>query len=82
MIAGNAAALGTGSVTVLSGGELALFTAMTVSNPVTINGTGVGGTNEALHAGGSAVVNYTGPITLASDAAIKVDGGADLHAQQ
>jgi autotransporter-associated beta strand protein len=81
-----AAGLGdsTAGTTVNSGAELAVFNTMTMNEPLTINGYGLGGTaatpTGALHTGGSTSVTWAGPITLAGDAAIKIDGnGASLN---
>ena len=74
---GSANALGdaTGGTTVTaSGAEIALFSPLTINEPLTINGIGLDAGGGALHAGGSVVSTWAGPITLGSDATIKVDG--------
>jgi autotransporter-associated beta strand protein len=81
LIIGNASALGdlTGNTTVSSGAELALNSALTMNEAVTINGLGIGTIGGALHSGGATSSTWAGAITMASDAALKVDGGATMN---
>jgi autotransporter-associated beta strand protein len=73
-----------GSTTVNAGGSIFSVQTNTYNNEsVTINGTGtVTGSNPnndgALHAGGPAISTFDGPITVASNSLINVDGGSTL----
>jgi autotransporter-associated beta strand protein len=63
-----------GSMTVASGATLELNAGGNYAQPLTINGTGVGG-NGALRKMDSSTRRYDATITLGSDARINVDGG-------
>ena len=75
----SATGLGAASSAVLAGsdGELYITANVNVPQALTINGAGPDG-NGALHKGGAGVTLYTGPVFLASDSTIGVDGGATL----
>ncbi len=70
-VSGNATALGTGAVTVNSGGTLQLGVS-NVSNALNLNGFGFNG-NGALTFGASGLT-YVGPITLQTNTSINVGG--------
>lgn len=75
---GSDAALGADSAgTVVASGAILRFSASrTLSEPLTLSGSGVGTASGAIQSGGgSAVVTLNGPITLAGDTNIKCDGG-------
>ena len=69
----SAGSLGSGLVTVASGGQLMLYPAGTVSNNLNISGVGTS-TNGALRMG-SGTNTINGNITLAADSTIGVDSG-------
>lgn len=62
--------------TVTSSGQLYITANVDVAEPLTITGAGDG--NGALRKGGAGVTALTGPVTLASDSTIGIDGGATL----
>ena len=69
---------GTGSGTVVQSGatlEVSNIAANMAAEPLTINGTGVGGVNGALHWTDAGTEQWTGAITLGSDSLIVVDAG-------
>ena len=69
---------GTGSGTVVQSGgtlEVSAIAANMAAEPLTINGTGVGGVNGALHWTDAGTDQWTGNITLGSDSLIVVDAG-------
>jgi autotransporter-associated beta strand protein len=74
--------LGFGAITVNGGATLQLQGGASLSQPLTLNGSGVGGgvvgsTGGALEASGG--INYvTGPVTLGGDATIGVDSGSAI----
>ena len=63
--------------TVVASGALLRFSATrTLSEPLTLSGSGVGANSGAIQSGGgTAVVTLNGAITLAGDTNIKCDGG-------
>ncbi len=69
---------GTGSGTVVQSGgtlEVSAIAANMAAEPLTINGTGVGGVNGALHWTDAGTDQWTGNITLGSDSLIVIDAG-------
>ncbi len=72
----NATALGSSAAgtTVQSGATLALAGGITVAEPLTLNGTGVGG-GGALQNGDTAANTWSGPVTLAGATAIGGSSG-------
>jgi fibronectin-binding autotransporter adhesin len=73
---GSALGAATSAATVLAGGRLGVVSSvgsMTVSNPLVINGTGIGGAPGAIYvntAGNN--VTWAGPVTVASAAQVRV----------
>ena len=78
-IQNNDALGGTGTGTVVQSGgtlEVSNITGNMAAETLTINGTGVGGVNGALHwTDGTGTEQWTGAITLGSDSLIVVDAG-------
>jgi autotransporter-associated beta strand protein len=72
------AALGTGPATAETGAALEVrapgATPLTVPNPLTLNGSGVGGTGALRSVTGSN--SWSGAVTLATDTVIEVDAGS------
>jgi autotransporter-associated beta strand protein len=66
----------TPAATVANGAQLYITANVNVATPLTLNGAGDG--NGALRKGGAGTTVYTGPVTMASDSSIGVDGGATL----
>ena len=69
---------GTGSGTVVQSGatlEVSNIAANMAAESLTINGTGVGGVNGALHWTDTGTQRWTGNVTLGSDSLIVVDAG-------
>ncbi|MGA2243950.1 MAG: LamG-like jellyroll fold domain-containing protein [Verrucomicrobiota bacterium] len=66
----------TPGATVANGAQLYITANVNVATPLTLNGAGDG--NGALRKGGAGTTVCTGPVTMASDSAIGVDGGATL----
>lgn len=75
---GNATALGTtnSGTTVAAGAQLAIYSSLTVQEPLTLNGAGPSG--GAIRQGGNSTVTFGGPMTLGSDATIRIDGGCTV----
>jgi fibronectin-binding autotransporter adhesin len=72
---GNALGSPSAGTVVGDGGRLFVLGTITIPEPLTISGMGGEGFEGALRKGGSGTTTYSGPITLAGNAAIKVDGG-------
>ena len=67
-----------GTTTVNAGGEIYSVQNLDYgTEAITINGTGVGGAG-ALRAGGATTSTFDGPITVASNSTVTMDGGATL----
>ena len=80
-VLGNAAGLGAtnGAITVASGAELYITANADVGlKSLSLAGTGVSSAG-ALRKGGAGVTTYYGPITLAGDTTMSVDGNATLN---
>jgi autotransporter-associated beta strand protein len=78
----NAAALGTAAAgtTVASGGQLFVDANIDItSEAFSLSGSGPASNDGALHKGGAGATTLGGPISLAADTMIKVDGGATLN---
>jgi autotransporter-associated beta strand protein len=75
----NGSALGTGATTVAAGAQVYIDANVNL-NPttLTLNGTGIA-SDGALRKGGGGVSSFGGPVNLAADTIIKVDGGATLN---
>jgi fibronectin-binding autotransporter adhesin len=79
----HAGALGTpisgpdGGTTVASGATLQIEGSLNVAEPLTLNGTGVGGAG-ALLCSGTGTSTWAGAVTLATDAAVGVQGNTTL----
>ncbi len=63
--------------TVSSSGQIYVTANVNVSKLLTLNGSGIDG-NGSLRKGGAGLTVLDAPVSLASDAAISVDGGATL----
>ena len=75
----NSAGLGAagGGAAVANGGQLYIAANVNVPQALTLNGVGDG--NGALRKGGAGATVYGGPVTLASDSSIGVDGSSTLN---
>ncbi len=73
---GNAAALGTGSVSVTSGATLGIVNSIgsTITNNLTLNGTGVGGNGALVNTGTNTL---SGTVALGSATTVGVTSGSD-----
>jgi fibronectin-binding autotransporter adhesin len=75
---GNALGDTASGTTISPGATMYIDTAVNIgAEPLTLNGVGDGG--GALRKGGASVSIFGGPITLASDSTINIDGGATLN---
>jgi len=71
-------ALGTGAATVSNGAQLLMYASVNATNSLSLDGTGPS-SNGALRVGAGAAATWSGPITLANAATIKLDGGTTLN---
>lgn len=78
---GHASALGSTSAgtTIAAGARLYLISALTIAEPLTIS-SDAGGSTALQVGGGSSAKIWSGPITLASNATIKLDGSVNFTA--
>ena len=67
---------GSGGTTVATSAQIYITANVDIAEPFTLNG--AGDSNGALRKGGAGSTTESGPITLASDSTIGVDGGATL----
>ena len=74
LIANNSSALGTpaGSTTVASGASLGIVSATDFAEPLNLSGYGYSDTIGALHTSTTAIINYTGTMTLSGTTRIGV----------